>query len=76
MNLFTIDSKILLMMGRRLIGRDLEESQRSPEFLKTGHTEECFQLNGKHDCLIHLLKSLDKIGVSSGLGALRTTTGI
>ena len=36
------DSKTLLIMGRRLIGRYLEESHHSPEFLKTGQTDELF----------------------------------
>ena len=71
-----IDSKTLLTIGRRLIGRYLEGSHRSPEFLNTGHTDDLFQEFGKHDCRIHLLNSLDRMGDNSAVKFFRTTTGI
>ena len=58
------------------MGRYFVESHLSPEFLKTGHTDEFFQDLGKHDSLRHLLKSLDNIGEISADRCFKTITGI
>ena len=70
------DSKILLIIGRRLIGRCLPGSDHSPSFLKTGTTVEDFQQEGKQDSAKHLLYSLARTGESSGEHILRTMDGI
>jgi hypothetical protein len=70
------DSKILLIIGRRLIGRYLPGSDLSPSFLKTGTTDEDFQQEGKQDSAKHLLYSLARTGESSGEHILRTIDGI
>ena len=41
-----MDSRILLIIGNRLIGLYLDGSDLSPEFLKTGQTDESFQDDG------------------------------
>ena len=51
-------------------------SHRSPEFLYTGQTDDLFQEFGKHDCRMHLLKSLEKIGDNSAVKFFKTITGI
>ena len=63
-------------MLRRLIGRYWEGEDRRPAFLKTGHTDENFHKVGKYFSLRQRLKSLAKIGESSGERCLRTITGI
>ena len=59
-------SKALLIIGRILI----------IVFLKTGITEGSFQQEGKQDSARHFLKSLVKIGESSGEHFCKTMTGI
>ena len=70
------DSNSLLIMLRRLIGRYCEGSDWSPEFLKTGQTEDSFQQSGKHSSWMHLLNNFARIGESSGDKFFKTTTGI
>ena len=70
------DSKILLIIARRLIGRYLPGSDLSPSFLKTGANHEVFQQEGKQDSAKHLLYSLVRRGESSGEHILRTMAGI
>ena len=70
------DSKILLIIGRRLIGRYLPGSDLSQLFLKTGTTDEDFQQEGKQNSAKHLLYSSVRTGDSSGKHILRTTAGI
>ena len=69
-------SKILLIIGRRLIGRYLPGSDLSPSFLKTGKTDEDFQQDGKQDSAKHLLYGLARTGESPGEHILRTIYGI
>ena len=64
---------ILLIIGRRFIGRYLPGSDLSPSFLKTGTTGE---EEGKQDSAKHLLYSLARTGESSGEHILRTMAGI
>ena len=71
-----MDSKILLIIGNKLIGLYLDGSALSPEFLKTGQTDENFQDDGKHFSVRQRLNSFVKIGASSGAVFFRTTTGI
>ena len=70
------DSKILLIIGRRLIGRYLPGSELSPSFLKTGTTYEDFQQEGKQNSVKHLLYSLARTGEGSAEHILRTMAGI
>ena len=60
------DSKILLIIGRRLIGRYLPGSDLSPSFFKNDTNDEDFQQEGKQDSSKHL-------GESSGEHILRST---
>ena len=61
---------------KRLIGRYWKGADLSPAFLKTGQTAEVFQEVGKHLSFRQRLNSLARIGESSGLICLSTTTGI
>ena len=70
------DSKILLILGRRLIGRCLPRSDLSSSFLKTGTTNEDFQQEGKQDSAKQLFYSLARTGECSGEHILRTIAGI
>ena len=45
-------------------------------FLKTGHTEDCFQIEGKHFRLTQWLNNFAKIGDNSGAMFLRTMAGM
>ena len=65
-------SKVLQIIGRRLIGRYLPGSDHSPSFLKTGTSDEGFQQEGKQDSAKHLLYSLSRTGKSSGEHILKT----
>ena len=56
------DSKILLILGRRLIGRYLPGSDLSPSFLKTSTIDEDYQQEGKQDSAKHLLYSSARTG--------------
>lgn len=47
-----------------------------PTFLSTGHTVDTFHRLGKYFCFRQQLNSFGKIGDSSGLRFLRTTTVI
>ena len=53
-----------------------EGADLSPAFLNTGQTAEVFQKVGKHLSFRQQLNSLARIGESSGLICLSTTTGI
>ena len=64
------------MMGSKLIGRYFEESDRSYEFLNTGHTEEIFQEAGKHFSERQRLNSFASIGAISGAVFFRKMAGI
>ena len=70
------EAKILLIIGRRLIGRYLPGSDLSPSFLKSSATDEAFQQEGKQDSAKHLLYSLARTGENSGEHILRTMAGI
>ena len=67
------DSKILLIIGRRLMGRYLPGSDLSPS---TGTIEEDFRQKGKQDSAKHLLCSLARTGENSGEHIIRTMAGI
>ena len=67
------DSKSLLMIQRRLIGLYLDGSDRSPEPLKTGHTEDVFQDVGND--FRQRLNNFVRIGDISGEMFFKTTTG-
>ena len=58
------------------MGRSLDESDRSPEFLKIGITDAAFQQAGKQDSEKHLLNSFEKIDDSSGEHFCKTLTGM
>ena len=73
--LFRIDSNILLMMFKRLIGLYCDGEERSPEFLKTGQIEEIFHEVGKHFSLRQRLKILASMGDISGDIFFKTMTG-
>ena len=73
--LFRIDSNILLMMLKRLIGLYCDGEERSPEFLKTGQIEEIFHEVGKHFSLRQRLKILASMGDISGDIFFKTMTG-
>ena len=66
------DSKILLIIGRRLIGRYLLGSDLSPSFLNTDTT---MKISNRKENK-HLLYNLPRTGESSGEHILRTMTGI
>ena len=67
----------LLIMLRRIIGWYFEESDHSPEFLKTGQIDYiCHELLEKHFSLRQRLKSFANIGDNSGDKFFKTTTGI
>lgn len=51
-------------------------SDSSPEFLKTGLTDDNFQQAGKLEAARHLLYSLERTGASSGAHFLMNITGI
>ena len=70
------DSKSLLMIQRRLIGLYLDGSDRSPEPLKTGHTEDVFHDLGKDFSFRQRLNNFVRIGDISGEMFFKTTTGI
>ena len=72
----TKHSKILLITERRLIGRSLAESERTPAPLKTGTTNATFQDNGNTELAKHKLKSLARTGESSREHIFKTITGI
>ena len=64
------DSKILLIIGRRFIGRYLPGSDLSPSLLKTGTSYEDFQ-EGEEDSAKHLLYSLSRTRENSGKHILK-----
>ena len=73
---FRTYSNILLIIHKRLIGLYLDGSKRSPEFLKTGQTDDIFHEVGNVFSLRQRLKSLASIGDNSGDRFFNTTTGI
>ena len=64
------------MIQRRLIGLYLDGSDRSPEPLKTGHTEDVFQNVGNDFSFRQRLNNFVRIGDISGEMFFKTTTGI
>ena len=64
------------MIQRRLIGLYLDGSDRSPEPLKTGHTEDVFHDLGKDFSFRQRLNNFVRIGDISGEMFFKTTTGI